>query len=80
MHKPIKVKAGRYTYRDVSIVKLGDSGFCATVHMPHGWYRIGGSTLAKCVKLADKLLEDGYIVRHYNLYEPSHHAKLFGSH
>ena len=79
MNKPIKVTAGRYTYRGVSIAKLGNSGFCATVYCKHGWYRIGGYTLAKCVKQAEELLNDGYIVRHFNLYEPAHHANLFGS-
>lgn len=58
-HKPIKIRAGVYNYRGVTIEKYVRRGFCVTVFDSWGHHRIGLSTLAKCIADVDKYLANG---------------------
>ena len=58
-YKPVKIESGKYMYRGVMITKLGKKGFCATVFYYAGWYRLGLSTLAICVKDIDNAFSNG---------------------
>lgn len=70
-HKPIKIKAGRYNYRGVTIQKFPRTGFVAIVsHQYHNWHYTGLSTLAKAVASVDEYIEQGYLVKNGNLVHP----------
>jgi hypothetical protein len=68
--KPVRVSAGRYTYRGVDIVKRNKLGFVFVCHPERGqWYWGGLTTLQKALEDIDTRLGDnGYAVRNGRLW------------
>jgi hypothetical protein len=69
-HKPIKIKAGRYSYRGLTIRKSQKLGFVYTIHSATGWRHGGLHTLARAITEIDNQLASGdYEIRRASMYQ-----------
>lgn len=69
MDKPVKIKAGRYTYKGVVIMKMTRLGFVYTIHSATGWHYGGLRTLAVATAEIDAQIAAGtHEVRRGHMY------------